>query len=125
MQSPPSYTTLPRFPPEEEQSTGKSSGIRLAHDADVLIRTYITPAEAYTAQASIPLPICIPQAGVNPKTESGFCRGYSEALEIVGISQAVFLNFIDGLNMAISASPPLRVVDFAGTIIGLVCVHWY
>ncbi|KAF9067969.1 hypothetical protein BDP27DRAFT_1328068 [Rhodocollybia butyracea] len=123
MQSPPSYSTLP-VPAEEEQSTGQSSGIRLAHDADVLIRTYITPASAYTEQASLPLPICIPQAGVNPKAESGFCRGYPDALEIVGISQGVFLNFIDGLNMAISASPPLRVVDFAGKIIGLVPYHW-
>jgi hypothetical protein len=38
----------------------------------------------------------------------------------VGISQEQLLAFIDGLNLAITASPPLRVVDFAGEIVGKV-----
>ncbi|KAF9068714.1 hypothetical protein BDP27DRAFT_1326827 [Rhodocollybia butyracea] len=128
MQSPPPYSASFVSKPrrvENEQPTGQTSGTRLAHDADLLIRTYIsTPTSAFDRERSLPLPICIPQAGVNPREASGFCRGYNDALGNVGISQDVFLNFIDGLNMAITASPPLRVVDLVGKIVGLVPYHW-
>lgn len=116
MQYPPPYN-------QENPSSSSSNGLKLAHDADLLIRTYILDnSSSYQASNTTPisLPVCVPQAGANPKEQSGFIRGYNPDLNNIGISQNTFLNFIDGLNMAITASPPLRVVDFAGKIIGFV-----
>ncbi|KAJ4490569.1 hypothetical protein J3R30DRAFT_3277267 [Lentinula aciculospora] len=111
----------------EDTPTSTSSGIQLARDADLLIRTYI-PSSLSLNQPQvgppIPLPLCIPQASVNPNDQSTFARAYNDTLKDIGIPQDVFLNFIDGLNMAIIASPPLRVVDMAGKIIGFIPYHW-
>ncbi|KAJ3790862.1 hypothetical protein GGU10DRAFT_257429 [Lentinula aff. detonsa] len=111
-------------------ATAKSTGIQLVHDADVLIQTYIpaifdADAPPYR-QDDIPqiLPLCIPRISVNANPASAFARGYNEALESVGITQEMFLSFIDGLNLAIVASPPLRVVNVVGQIIGFVPNHW-
>lgn len=107
----------------EDTPTGTSSGVHLAHDADLLIRTYISSSLSLAQPPTglpIPLPLCIPQVSVNPNDQSAFARGYSDTLKDVGIPQDVLLNFIDGLNMAIIASPPLRVVGMVGTIIGMV-----
>jgi hypothetical protein len=41
-------------------------------------------------------------------------------LESVDIFQEQLLAFIDGLNLAMTASPPLRVVNLAGMAIGFV-----
>ncbi|KAJ3915830.1 hypothetical protein F5877DRAFT_69556 [Lentinula edodes] len=104
-------------PSAEEASTETHSGIQLAHDADLLIRTYVPSSlslnQPYTGPP-IPLPLCIPQVGVSPNEHSTFARGYNEVLNDTGIPQDVLLNFIDGLNMAIIASPPLRVVGTVG-----------
>ncbi|KAJ3735508.1 hypothetical protein DFJ43DRAFT_1036988 [Lentinula guzmanii] len=112
---------------EDPPLTGTSSGVQLARDANLLIRTYI-PSSLSLHQPyigpPIPLPFCIPQVSVNPNDQSTFARGYNDALNDIGIPQDVFLNFIDGLNMAIIASPPLRVVDMAGKIIGFIPYHW-
>ncbi|THU84222.1 hypothetical protein K435DRAFT_870493 [Dendrothele bispora CBS 962.96] len=61
---------------------------------------------------------------VSARFDSSFARGYNDALQDVGISEKMLLNFIDGLNLAIVASPPLRVVDVVGNIIGFVPSHW-
>ncbi|KAJ7739081.1 hypothetical protein DFH07DRAFT_752319 [Mycena maculata] len=45
-------------------------------------------------------------------------------MESVGIPQEKLLAFIDGLNLAMTASPPLRVVNLAGMVIGFVPYHW-
>ncbi|KAJ3987721.1 hypothetical protein F5890DRAFT_1404547 [Lentinula detonsa] len=111
-------------------ATAKSTGIQLVHDADVLIQTYIPAISDADAppyrQDDIPqiLPLCIPRISVNANPASAFARGYNEALESVGITQEMFLSFIDGLNLAIVASPPLRVVNVVGQIIGFVPNHW-
>ncbi|KAJ3867146.1 hypothetical protein EV359DRAFT_61728 [Lentinula novae-zelandiae] len=101
----------------EEASTETHPGIQLAHDADLLIRTYVPSSlslnQPYTGPP-IPSPLCIPQVGVSPDEHSTFARGYNEVLNDTGIPQDVLLNFIDGLNMAIIASPPLRVVGTVG-----------
>lgn len=117
-------------PASPSTPTAASTGVQLAHDSEVLIRTYIPPSpESGDGQAPpaydpsvpvLPLPICIPQ--VSAKPTSLFARGYNEYLGSpeIGISQEVFLQFIDGLNLAITASPPLRVVDIIGKGIGFV-----
>ncbi|KAK0213102.1 hypothetical protein DFS33DRAFT_1286474 [Desarmillaria ectypa] len=108
-------------------SSSASSGIQLARDAELLIQDFLpdlSSSNEYTGPSSgIPLPLCIPQ--IATKFDSPFSRGYNDVLsEAVGIPQAEFLSFIDGLNLAMTASPPLRVVDTAGMIIGLIPYHW-
>ena len=51
-----------------------------------------------------------------------FARGYNQVLgePPIGISQEDFVRFLDGLNMAMTASPPLRIVDVVGKGIGFV-----
>ncbi|KAJ4002470.1 hypothetical protein F5050DRAFT_1802412 [Lentinula boryana] len=128
---PSSPTTSPSFSRASSQgATAISTGIQLVHDADVLIQTYIPIVSDADAppyrQDDIPqiLPLCIPRISVNANPASAFARGYNEALESVGITQEMFLSFIDGLNLAIVASPPLRVVNVVGQIIGFVPNHW-
>ncbi|KDQ11010.1 hypothetical protein BOTBODRAFT_57738 [Botryobasidium botryosum FD-172 SS1] len=70
----------------------------------------------------IQIPVCVPQLA--PGVESPFSRAYSPVLAAAGIDQAEWLKFTDGLNIAFSASPPLRVVNTAGKIIGFVPYHW-
>lgn len=107
-------------PPPPAYST--ATGIQLARDAELLIQDFLPAPNEYTgAPSGIPLPLCIPQIATN--FDSPFSRGYNNVLsEAVDIPQAELLAFIDGLNLAMTASPPLRVVDTAGMIIGLMLV---
>jgi len=96
-----------------------SDELELEEEARLLVDTYLPEVSAsekppkYDGPAIIPL--CIPQTGT--KASAPFLRGYNPS---VGISQEDFLAFLDGLNLAMTASPPLRVVDVAGKIIGFV-----
>ncbi len=65
------------------------------------------------------MPFALPQIGTGFDTP--FARGYNGVLSQVGIPQQTFLDFVDGLNMAMISSPPLQVVNVAGMIIGFVC----
>jgi len=103
-------------------------------DADVLLGSLLPPP---TSCQRLDLPVCLPQ------TVSGydapFARAYNPVLSASGIEQIDWLKFLDGLNIAIvrrviyectasrelilyaqTASPPLRVVDMAGLVIGFV-----
>ncbi|KAG9000685.1 hypothetical protein FRB94_005233 [Tulasnella sp. JGI-2019a] len=64
----------------------------------------------------------LPQMGTGIDTP--FCRAYCSELSASNIEQADWLKFCDGLNIALAASPPLRVLDAAGMIIGFVPYHW-
>lgn len=91
------------------------------HDAQVLIDSFIRPAHVHEARtpSGLPMPFCLPQIGTGFDTP--FARGYSSALYQVGISQKTFLDFVDGLNMAMISSPPLQIVNTAGMVVGFVC----
>lgn len=106
-------------------ATATSSGIHLSRDADVLINSFLPASESlppYPSQG-LPLPLCVPQ--ISADFGSPFARGYNASLaNTVQLSQEQLLSFIDGLNLAIVASPPLRVVDLAGKIIGFVYVSY-
>ncbi|KAF8825997.1 hypothetical protein F5879DRAFT_923037 [Lentinula edodes] len=110
--------------------TASSTGVQLVHDADFLIQTYIpAPSDAEAPpyrRDDIPqlLPLCIPRISVSANPASAFARGYNPALDTVGITQEMFLSFIDGLNLAIVASPPLRIVNVVGQLVGFVPNHW-
>lgn len=103
----------------------KSTGVQLTRDAEVLIETFLLQSSplsppSYSPQAyDLSLPVCVPQ--LTSGFDTPFSRGYNHSLaSSVGISQEEFLNFIDGLNMALIASPPLRVVDLTGMALGFV-----
>ena len=108
------YEDLPKYDaqvPEDVQ-----------HDAQVLIDSYIHTLrypEGFSP-GTLPHPFCLPQIGSGFDTP--FARGYNGILHQLGIPPKVFLDFVDGLNMAMISSPPLQVIDKAGKIIGFVCV---
>ncbi|KAF8171961.1 hypothetical protein K438DRAFT_1981774 [Mycena galopus ATCC 62051] len=138
MDAPPAYAPLPddiTYPPPQQphpqaSSSQSGGGIQLVRDADVLIQSFLPASESPASphgQTGIPQPFCTPQIATS--FDSPFARGYSPVLQSsVGISQDQFLAFIDGLNLAMTASPPLRVailISFiAGMVIGFVPYHW-
>jgi hypothetical protein len=134
---------VPQIPTSPSSARTGGSDFNLVHDADVLINTYLPPesaAEAFVGgfkpqvvphpdpemarageQVELwPLPFCLPQLTGAPT--STFARGYNDELEKVGLSQETILKFVDGLNLAMTASPPLRIVDLTGMAIGFVYV---
>jgi hypothetical protein len=114
--TPPSYENMP----SPEIPKAASSGIQLSRDADFLIQSFLPPAESVPpfAASALPLPFCVPQ--LTATFDAPFARGYNRLLEDVDIPQEQLLAFIDGLNLAMTASPPLRVVNLAGMVIGFV-----
>ncbi|KAJ7901506.1 hypothetical protein B0H13DRAFT_1882929 [Mycena leptocephala] len=123
----PAYPGPPQIsPPQLPPPRQSEASIQLTHDADFLIQSFLPPSEISVSSpgsSGIPQPICFPQ--IAPSYDSPFARGYNRVLQTsVGISQEQLLAFIDGLNLAITASPPLRVVDFAGMVIGSIPNHW-
>ena len=112
-------------PPSASSSTGgTSTGVQLLRDTELLTQQYlpVTYEDQPVPQSppGIPLPICIPQ--ITPGFMQPFARGYNQVLgePPIGISQEDFVRFLDGLNMAMTASPPLRIVDVVGKGIGFV-----
>ncbi|KAJ6477649.1 hypothetical protein C8R45DRAFT_906499 [Mycena sanguinolenta] len=97
---------------------------QLAHDTDLLIEPFLPSSDIpHGPLAGIPQPFCLSQ--IASSFDSPFARGYNPVLETcVGISQDQLLSFIDGLNLAMTASPPLRVVDLAGLVIGFIPNEW-
>lgn len=54
---------------------------------------------------------------------SPFLRAYPPALESYGISREAFVRFLDRLNRAAVASPPIQVLGLAGNIVSMVPLH--
>ncbi|KAJ7204830.1 hypothetical protein GGX14DRAFT_501037 [Mycena pura] len=100
------------------------SSIQLDRDSEFLIQSFLPPSPPPEyAPPGLPLPFCTPQ--ITPSFDAPFARGYNRALQdSVGISQDELLAFLDGLNIAMTASPPLRVVNLAGMVIGFIPYHW-
>jgi len=89
-------------------------------DAELLFDTRSPTAEL--PKQRLDLPVCLPQ--ITNGYDSPFARAYNPRLEASGIEQDEWLKFLDALNIAMTASPPLRVVDMAGMAIGFVPYHW-
>ncbi|CAK5284057.1 unnamed protein product [Mycena citricolor] len=126
--TPPPYhsTEASSSQPQSPPQIGPS-GIEFVRDAEYLIESFLPAYAPPTApptyaRSALPMPFCTPQIAV--KFDSAFARGYNFELQnAVGISQEEFLQFIDGLNLAMTASPPLRVVNTVGMAIGFVYVE--
>ncbi|KAJ7147158.1 hypothetical protein C8R43DRAFT_1012152 [Mycena crocata] len=99
---------------------------QLTRDADFLIQSFLPIPEHFPSPydaSGMPLPFCTPQIAMS--FDSPFARGYSPILQSsANISQEQLLGFLDGLNLAMTSSPPLRVVNLAGKVIGFVPYHW-
>ncbi|KAI5117563.1 hypothetical protein M0805_004476 [Coniferiporia weirii] len=89
-------------------------------DAEALFSNFRSPPSGGIQPLAMPL--CLPQATSGPT--SLFVRAYSRELQASGIEIDDWMRFVDGLNLAMTASPPLRVVDVAGMAIGFVPYHW-
>lgn len=68
------------------------------------------------------LPVAIPQ--MTKGRGMPFMRLNSPVLQEHGISESDFIEFIDTLNIVSAASPPFKILDLAGGIIGMVPHHW-
>ncbi|KAL1762462.1 hypothetical protein FB107DRAFT_244449 [Schizophyllum commune] len=118
-----SFPSTSTSAPQQPNDTAPN-GVQLVRDSQFLIDSFLPPS-AYTSSRhdALPLPFCLPQIATGDGAP--FARGYSAIFhEAVDLPMEEFLAFVDGLNLAIVASPPLRVVDLAGKIIGLVPYHW-
>ncbi|KAF7360182.1 hypothetical protein MVEN_00746800 [Mycena venus] len=120
---PPPGGSPPQMPTPDIRAA-PPSGVHLSRDADYLIGAFLPARESAPPfeTPKLPLPYCAPQ--LTPTFDAPFCRAYNPTLESVDISQEQLLAFIDGLNLAMTASPPLRVVNLIGVAIGFVPYHW-
>ncbi|CAC9894137.1 unnamed protein product [Aureobasidium pullulans] len=83
-------------------------------------RFAIQQYDSYNSSPGVDRPIVIPQ--IAPGT-APFIRAYSSSLASLGIDISTFLLFLDTLNVALSPTPPLQVLDLAGGIVGMVPHH--
>lgn len=116
---PPPYTPSPAH---QTPASSSGSGANLTRDAEFLIQSFLPAAPTILPFEAprIPLPYCVPQ--LTAGFDTPFARGYNRAFESLDLPQERFLDFIDGLNLAMTASPPMRVVDLAGHGIAYVYV---
>lgn len=61
-------------------------------------------------------PVVIPQTA--PGIKNPFSRAWSPILSDHGVRREDFLQFLDHLNVSKAASPPLQLLNLAGTIVG-------
>ncbi|KAI8817121.1 uncharacterized protein EV422DRAFT_542494 [Fimicolochytrium jonesii] len=78
----------------------------------------VTPPQVPALRA----PVCVPQQVAG--WDSPIARVYSPELAAAGVDVKDWMEFVDAINIALIASPPLRVVDTAGLIIGFVPAPW-
>ena len=70
---------------------------------------------------TVEAPVVIPQ--IAPGIKPPFARAYSPFLASHSVYKNEFLQFIDHLNVCKTASPPLQLLNLAGTIVGFTFVH--
>ncbi|KIK63955.1 hypothetical protein GYMLUDRAFT_40166 [Collybiopsis luxurians FD-317 M1] len=98
-----------------------------ASNAEVLIQAYLPPSNpspSLEQKILLPVPFAVPQIRFQEGDEPTFARGHSLALAEVGLDQQLLLNFIDGLNLAMTMSSPLRIVATSGPVVGYVPFNW-
>lgn len=72
--------------------------------------------------ASLPYPIIIPQRRPGTKAR-GWARAYPPDLEAIGVDEVTFLQFLQNFENAQQASPWLKTVYVAGSIVGFIPGH--
>jgi hypothetical protein len=101
-----------------------TSSSRHAEDAEILVQAYLPPPgdEPSSHAESLSPPLAIPQVTSDEPQDAAFPRSYNSAFEEFALNQQVMVSFIDGLNLAMAASPPLRVVGASSTVVGYLYV---
>ena len=79
---------------------------------EAFLKRYPPPAPIDDAQP-FPLPVILPQRRPKDRTR-GFIRAYAPELEIRGIDQAMFLDFLETFEKASEASPWINAINLAG-----------
>ncbi|KAJ3873964.1 hypothetical protein F5051DRAFT_417990 [Lentinula edodes] len=97
---------------------------QISQDADILIKTYLPTLSNGPSKQEISLPFAIPQISFDDRQESSFARGHCPELGESGFTQQVMLSIVDGLNLAMAASPPIRIVGASGPVVGYLPYHW-
>ncbi|KAH7389738.1 hypothetical protein DE146DRAFT_176006 [Phaeosphaeria sp. MPI-PUGE-AT-0046c] len=92
-----------------------------------LVHEVATTSEAHrnrndTPRASLPYPIVIPQRRPGSKAR-GWARAYPPDLEALGVEQDTFLRFLQNFEDAQQASPWLKAVYVAGSVVGVIPGH--
>jgi hypothetical protein len=75
-----------------------------------------------SSQIRLPYPVIIPQRRPGSKAR-GWARAYSPDLDAVGIDQDTFLHFLQNFDDAAQASPWLKALYVAGSVVGFVPGH--
>lgn len=74
--------------------------------------THAYPFHTSPSTVKLPCPVVLPQRRPGNR-QRGFVKAYAPVLEDVGISQAMFLDFLETANRASTASPWLNAINFA------------
>ncbi|KZZ92833.1 hypothetical protein AAL_05865 [Moelleriella libera RCEF 2490] len=77
-----------------------------------------SPPPSLSLPGKLPKPVAIP--ATHAKIGSPFLRAYPPILSNFDISPDAFLQFLDGLNRAAVASPPIQILGLAGGIVSMV-----
>lgn len=102
---PPEYTA-------DEPSAQKKPKPDGGNITEAFLKRY--PLAAHTDDAEpLPLPVILPQRRPKDRTR-GFIRAYAPALEIRGINQAMFLDFLQTFEKASEANPWINAINLAG-----------
>ncbi|CAD6583566.1 MAG: hypothetical protein ASARMPREDX12_001304 [Alectoria sarmentosa] len=95
-----------------EPSAPKKSKADSANITEAFLKRYPPPAPTDDAQ-SLPLPVILPQRRPKDRTR-GFIRAYAPELEMRGIDQAMFLDFLQTFEKASEANPWINAINLAG-----------
>lgn len=102
---PPEYTV-------DESSAEKKPKPDGRNTTEAFLKRYPPPTHTDNAQP-LPLPVILPQRRPKDRTR-GFIRAYAPELEIRGINQAMFLDFLQTFEKASEANPWINAINLAG-----------
>lgn len=126
-----SYAPPPGPPPSHypqqylnDQATPADESIGTPAEEERLMNEELAWAHRATIHSAgnsaprLPVPVCIPQIG--PDMRASFTRCWAPILETHDVRIEELCQFIDHLNVCKAASPPLQILNLAGTVTGFV-----
>lgn len=115
--SPPPYLT-PSHPSAPSRSPSPSGQGQPSDDEilDQALEFAAHPPPAYTSIPRLTRPVVVPQ--ISNGIGMPYSRAWAPALLDHGISMEEFVEFIDNLNIVSTGSPPLKVIDAVGGMLG-------
>ncbi|CAG9982981.1 unnamed protein product [Clonostachys byssicola] len=109
-----------RLRPHSEETAGNESEEEKVKKREAMVRSLASMAGPPPRPAQrLPCPVILPQRRPRQK-DRGFVRAYAPVLSDCGISQDVFLRFIEDLDAANKASKWLDAIFVAASVVGFV-----